>query len=209
MGEAAWQRLSCGDGAKGRRWYDWAWIGLGEHEWMLARRSISDPTDLAFYRCRADRPVSLSELVRVAGSRWSVEECFQATKNEVGLDHYQVRTHTAWYRHVTLAMVAHAHLAFLAASPPPDPGNDGDGEADDLATQGPDQQGRSRSNSADGDKPDELVPLTVNEIRRLHAHLHQPRHPPRHRIHWSHWRRHHQARARRCHYQRQRRLIDH
>jgi SRSO17 transposase len=64
-------------------------------------------------------PVALSELVRVAGARWSVEECFQATKNEVGLDHYQVRTHTAWYRHITLAMVAHAHLAFLAAGPPP------------------------------------------------------------------------------------------
>ncbi|WP_424923725.1 IS701 family transposase, partial [Actinomadura darangshiensis] len=136
VGEAAWQRVSCGDGAKGRRWYDWAWIGLGEHEWMLARRSISDPTDLAFYRCAANRPVSLSELVRVAGSRWSVEECFQASKNEVGLDHYQVRTHTAWYRHVTLAMIAHAHLAFLAASPPPGPGDTDDGEADDLATQG-------------------------------------------------------------------------
>src|SRR5690606_23952214 len=141
LGQAAWQRVSCGDGAKGRRWYDWAWIGLdeheGQHQWMLARRSISDPTDLAFYRCAANRPVGLPELVRVAGSRWSVEECFQATKNEVGLDHYQVRKHTAWYRHITLAMVAHAHLAFLAAGPPPDPGTDtDDGEAADLATQG-------------------------------------------------------------------------
>jgi SRSO17 transposase len=133
--ETAWQRRSCGDGAKGRRWYDWAWIGLGEQEWMLARRSISDPTDLAFYRCRATRPVGLPELVRVAGSRWSVEECFQATKNEVGLDHYQVRKHIAWYRHVTLAMVAHTHLAFLAADPPTGSGDDS-GEADDPATQG-------------------------------------------------------------------------
>jgi SRSO17 transposase len=132
----AWQRYSCGDGAKGKRLYDWAWIQLGEHEQMLARRSISDPTDLAFYRCYATRPVSLPELVRVAGSRWSVEEVFQATKNEVGLDHYQVRKHTAWYRHITLAMVAHAHLAFLAAGPPADTGDKPGEEHDGLATQG-------------------------------------------------------------------------
>jgi hypothetical protein len=74
---------------------------------------------------------------------------------------------------------------------------------------GPAHRGRSHSNDADRDEPDEMVPPTVNEIRRLHSHHHQPRHPPRHRIHWSRWRRRHQARARRCHYQRQRRLIDH
>src|SRR5690606_37517942 len=93
-------------------------------------------------------------LVRVAGSRWSVEECFQATKNEVGLDHYQVRKHLAWYRHITLAMVAHAHLAFLAAGPPGPPGatSDQQGETSPgLATQGPCQQGRSRPESANGD----------------------------------------------------------
>jgi SRSO17 transposase len=99
----AWQRYSCGDGAKGRRFYDWAWIQLGPTQWLLARRWVSDPAELAFYRCWATSPTSLPELVRVAGSRWSVEECFQATKNEVGLDHYQVRKHVAWYRHVTLA----------------------------------------------------------------------------------------------------------
>ena len=136
---AAWQRYSAGPGAKGERFYDWAWIHLDDAECMLARRSLSDPTDLAFYRCWAVRPVGLPELVRVAGSRWSVEECFQAAKNEVGLDHYQVRKHTAWYRHITLAMVAHAHLALLAAQPPPtlhgqdrDQGEDHAG----LATQG-------------------------------------------------------------------------
>jgi hypothetical protein len=101
---------------------------------MLARRSISDPTDLAFYRCYATRAVTPPELVRVAGSRWSVEEVFQATKNEVGLDHYQVRKHTAWYRHVTLAMVAHAHLAFLAADPPDTCGDEFGEEHDGLAT---------------------------------------------------------------------------
>jgi SRSO17 transposase len=103
---------------------------------MLARRSIRDPTDLAFYRCYATRPVGLPELVRVAGSRWSVEEVFQATKNEVGLYHYQVRKHTAWYRHIPLAMVAHAHLAFLAADPPDTPDGEPGEEHDGPATQG-------------------------------------------------------------------------
>ncbi|CAM4383097.1 IS701 family transposase [Nocardiopsis rhodophaea] len=132
----AWQRYSCGPGAKGQRFYDWAWIGVGEHEWVLARRSISDPADLAFYRCWAMGPVALPELVRVAGARWSVEEVFQAAKNEVGLDHYQVRKHIAWYRHMTLAMVAHAYLAFLAADPPTGQGGPVGEEGDGLATQG-------------------------------------------------------------------------
>lgn len=134
--EQAWQRYSCGEGAKGHRYYDWAWIPLGPDAWLLARRSITDPGELAFYTCWATGPIALPELVRVAGSRWSVEECFQATKNEVGLDHYQVRKYLAWYRHVTLAMVAHAHLAFLAAGPP-GPSGSHQGEAfSGLATQG-------------------------------------------------------------------------
>ncbi|WP_456049255.1 IS701 family transposase [Actinomadura craniellae] len=153
LDSGAWQRYSCGDGAKGRRFYDWAWIEVADRDRVLARRSISNPGDLAFYRCWATRPAGLPELVRVAGSRWSIEECFQATKNEVGLDHYQVRTHMAWYRHITLAMVAHTHLALLAAEqhPPPDPpdptptGEDHDG----LATQG------ARPHGTNTPRPDE------------------------------------------------------
>jgi SRSO17 transposase len=121
LGQTAWQRYSCGHGAKGHRFYDWAWIPLGEHgahDWLLARRSISNPTEVAFYRCWATKSVPLPALVRVAGARWSIEECFQATKNEVGLDHYQVRRAISWYRYITLVMVAHAHLAFLAAQQP-------------------------------------------------------------------------------------------
>lgn len=105
-------------------------------------------------------------------------------------------------------MVAHAHLAFLAAGPPTRPACVQGEDQQGLATQGPDPQGRSHCDSAKSDKPGELIPLTVNEIRRLHAHLHQPQHSIEHRIRWSRWRRRHQARARRCHYQRQRRLID-
>ena len=113
----AWRRLSAGDGAKGPRVYDWARVGLvrpgwpGRGFWLLARRRLGDG-ELAFYACFGPAGTSLAELVRVAGSRWAVEECFQAAKDQVGLDHYQVRRWDAWYRHVTLVLVA---MGFLAA----------------------------------------------------------------------------------------------
>ena len=116
----AWRRLSAGAGAKGPRVYDWARIGLvrpgwpGRGFWLLARRRLSDG-ELAFYACFGPARTSLVELVRVAGVRWAVEECFQAAKDQVGLDHYQVRRWDAWYRHVTLVLVAQAFLAAVRA----------------------------------------------------------------------------------------------
>jgi SRSO17 transposase len=110
----AWQRLSCGNGAKGRRWYDWALVATSRPEIsLLVRRSTARPSELAFYLCHAPEPVPLAALVKAAGARWAVEECFQAAKNEAGLDHYQVRLYRSWYRYVTLAMLA---LAFLAVT---------------------------------------------------------------------------------------------
>jgi SRSO17 transposase len=98
----AWQRHSAGNGAKGPRHYDWAWvhIGSGSHHHLLIRRNRSTG-ELAFYQCWSPTEVTPSELVRVAGVRWSVEECFQAAKGQVGLDHYQVRHWTSWHRHIT------------------------------------------------------------------------------------------------------------
>jgi SRSO17 transposase len=114
---SAWQRYSAGDGAKGPRLYDWALIGTDREEvQVLVRRSIGDGEQLAYFACHTPTPAPLAELVGVAGSRWAVEECFQAAKNETGLDHYQVRRYDAWYRHVTLSMLAHAFLAVLAAT---------------------------------------------------------------------------------------------
>jgi SRSO17 transposase len=109
-----WQRLSCGAGSKGQRLYDWLLIDpdAGSHP-LLVRRSISSG-ELAYYIVRARHPVPMAELVRVAGSRWGVEETFQFAKNETGLDHYQVRRYDAWYRHVTLSMLAAAFLAVTA-----------------------------------------------------------------------------------------------
>jgi SRSO17 transposase len=110
-----WQRLSAGEGSKGHRLYDWLVLDPGADEQvLLVRRSISKPAELAYYICHTRTPVVVAELVRVAGSRWGVEETFQFAKNETGLDHYQVRTYTAWYRHITLSMLAAAFLAATA-----------------------------------------------------------------------------------------------
>jgi len=109
-----WQRRACGIGRKGYRVYDWALIDSDDpdHQYMI-RRSI-DTSELAFYHCFNPRRESFGELVRVAGARWPIEECFQASKGGVGLDNYQVRLYHAWYRHITLAMLAHAFLAVCA-----------------------------------------------------------------------------------------------
>ncbi|WP_207944384.1 IS701 family transposase [Actinomadura rubrisoli] len=117
--DGAWKRLSCGDGARGFRVSDWAATEIrplrrsGWGHWLLARRSIIDPSDLAFYICFGPADTPIEELVRVAGSRWAIEECFQTTKNETGLDHYQVRGYQAWYRHITLSMAAAAFLVIV------------------------------------------------------------------------------------------------
>jgi len=177
----AWQRLSAGPGAKGPRWYDWALIettdpavtsGDGRH-WLLIRRRISDG-EYAFYRAHAPGPVPLAQLVKVAGSRWKIEDGFAAGKELAGLDEHQVRCWRSWHRWTILAMLAHAFLSVLAASPP--------------------------ASSDSGAEP--LIPLTRNEIRRLFTGLrHQP-HAPGKQLHWSRWRRRHQATARACHYRR-------
>ncbi|MCO6748726.1 IS701 family transposase [Streptomyces sp. IpFD-1.1] len=123
----AWEKISCGDGAKGPRVYHWAAVRLpavaefdyqGEvphrMRWALARRSISKPDEIAYYLAYAPLQVTVQELVRVAGARWAIEECFQAAKNECGLDQYEVRRYVGWHRHITLAMLAHAFLTAMA-----------------------------------------------------------------------------------------------
>ncbi|WP_456294131.1 hypothetical protein [Streptomyces lydicus] len=82
---------------------------------MLARRRLARPDEIAYYMAYAPNGTMVGDLVRVAGSRWAIEEAFQAAKNECGLDQYEVRRYPVWYRHITLAMLAHAFLAALAA----------------------------------------------------------------------------------------------
>jgi SRSO17 transposase len=176
----AWNRISAGAGSKGERHYDWAWITItppegetgGCHS-LLVRRRISDG-ELAFYRCWSPRPVPLRTLVGVAGTRWNVETCFQTGKR-IGLDEPQVRRWDSWYRHITLVMLAHAILTVIAA--------------------------RERDRHTAGDHT--LIALTFNEIRRLFGRfIANTAHTIGHWLHWSNWRRRHQATAKTSHYHR-------
>jgi SRSO17 transposase len=119
--ESAWVVLSAGEGSKGPRLYEWAWLQLPEQtvgvsertRWILIRRSLVDPSKRAYYRVAGPATTTLPEVVHVAGSRWKIEEGLEEAKGEVGLDQYEVRGLRAWYRFVTLALLAHAILAVL------------------------------------------------------------------------------------------------
>jgi SRSO17 transposase len=181
----AWQRLSAGAGAKGERYYDWAWITLTDTAdngtgtemgcwWLLVRRH-RDTGELAFYRCYSPQIVPLRELVRVAGSRWTVEESFQAGKGLAGLDEHQVRRWTSWQRWTLLAMIAHALLVVITAT-----------------------------EHVDRPAPAGLITLTCSEVRRLFTVVVvEPRRIRACPHAWSDWRRRHQYRAQTSHYQRQ------
>jgi len=119
--QEAWVVLSAGEGSKGQRLYEWAWLQLPDQpeatseraRWVLMRRSLSDPSERAYYRAYAPVSITLAELVWVTGSRWRIEEGYEQAKGEVGLDQYEVRTWRAWYRYVTLALLAHAALVVM------------------------------------------------------------------------------------------------
>jgi hypothetical protein len=118
--DATWSRLSAGAGAQGPRLDDWARVPIrplsapGRY-WLLIRHSLTDG-ELAHYLCFCPPEASLADLVAVAGTRWAIEESFQTATGEVGLDHYQVRRFDAWYRHITLACLAHAYLTVIRAA---------------------------------------------------------------------------------------------
>jgi SRSO17 transposase len=117
----AWRRLAVGRGEKGPRLYDWARLRVfekrgavpGQQRWLLARRSMADPTELAYYLSNAPRSTSLRTLAEVAGARWSIESAIEEGKGEAGLDEYEVRYWHSWHRHNTLSMMAHAYLASI------------------------------------------------------------------------------------------------
>jgi len=175
-GDLRWEIRSAGNGAKGQRWYAWAWLATAApRHYLLIRRHLVTG-ELAFHYCYvpASQPASLARLVRAAGCRWPVEEDFRSGKGCFGLDESQVRLYTAIARHTVLVMAALAICAVTAAllrrrsdtraaapvrpeqSPPADPG---------------------------------MIPLTVPETARLLAH--PP--PPGAAENWLAWRRRHQA----------------
>jgi SRSO17 transposase len=179
-----WQTASAGHGSKGERDYSWAWLATASaSHHLLIRRNLRDPADLAYFYCHVPtgRPGSFTTLVRVAGRRWPVEEDFRLGKSDFGLADSQARGYTAITRHLALAMAALAVCATTAAlarsrtstlaHPPTSP--------DDLP---PEEPG--------------LIPLTVAEIKRIFNLVTRAWQTIRHYLHWSWWRRRHQARAR-------------
>lgn len=126
FGKRMWKRLSCGAGTKGERLYEWAlvsWPVPAEDgsakkcftKSLLVRRSLKDPDEKAYYYTHAPNGTALKTLVEIAGVRWAIEESFEQAKQLTGLDEYEVRSWTGWYRHVTLSMFAHAMLAVIRA----------------------------------------------------------------------------------------------
>jgi SRSO17 transposase len=193
---AGWNRRSCGAGAKGPRYYDWAWIATDHpRRQLLIRRSISDPSEIAYFYAFAPPGYvcSLTDLVKVAGTRWKVEDDFQDSKSTVGLDQTQVRLYRAWKRHVTLAMAALAFLAVLAAlekaahpAPvlPHDPDQTPPADCGTIALTVPEAQRLFHLFTM---LTCALPPSTTSVQVALH-------------LRWSDWRRRHQARARWHHY---------
>jgi len=178
-----WQRHSAGAGTKGPRWYEWGcravwWqppsaAATAWGHWLLIRRSVHDSTDLRYFIVFARRAdMSLATVCRVAGMRWHIESGFESAKGECGLDEYEVRTWDAWHRHITLALLAHAFLTVI----------------------------RHQAMDTTAASVDDLLPLTVPELRRLIWQLVWAR-PPVCQVvvAWSRWRRRHQLRAQRCH----------
>jgi SRSO17 transposase len=119
--EDAFKRLSGGAGAKGERLYEWATVELlsfrleGRQRWLLVRRKLDEPAEMAYYVVFGPTETRLEEMVKVADARWAIEESFETAKGEVGLDQYEVRSWQGWYRHITLALLAHAYLTATRA----------------------------------------------------------------------------------------------
>jgi SRSO17 transposase len=127
--EESWVRASAGKGTKGERLYDWVCVALPESgmyregvragRWLLMRRGIAEEAGekkIAYYLCYGPAHTSVDELIRIAGRRWVIEDCFEAAKGEVGLDEYEVRKWDGWHRHVTLCLLAHAYLAVVRSA---------------------------------------------------------------------------------------------
>jgi SRSO17 transposase len=170
-----WQRLSMSEGTKGPRLFDWAAVPIlhrwqdDQRHWLLIRRSISDPTEKTYYFVFAPKATTLHEMVKAAGARWHIEEDFENTK-DMGLDQYEVRSWTAWYRHITLVMLAYAFLVGICA------------------------QVRIPASGSAPAAPRPLLPPTVTEVRHLLGHLiWPPASSARLVLAWSWWRRCHRS----------------
>jgi SRSO17 transposase len=178
VGQEDWQRLSQSQGTKGERLFDWARLPLvqrglvdGRH-WLVVRRCLDDPSELAYYLVFAPLLTPLPLMVQAIGSRWHIEEDLQVSK-DLGLDHYEGRSYLGWYRHITLILLASAFLVGVCVQ-----------ENQPLPAKEP----------AEVVLPAQpLIPLTTSEVRHLLACLIWP--APRSApllCQWSRFRRSHQ-----------------
>lgn len=124
-----WQRLSCGNGSKGERYYDWARIAVncdrsqGRQRWLLFRRALKRTDEsccISYYQVFAPAETSLEIMAHIAGQRWRLEECFKLA-NQLGLGDYEVRSWPGWHRHPTLVLAAQVFLTVLLNQVEPDP----------------------------------------------------------------------------------------
>ncbi len=153
----SWQRLTVSEGEKGPRIYDWTRVRVvesrdklpGPESWLLARRSITDPTDIAYVLSNAPQGTPLQTVAEVAAARWSIETTIEEGKGETGLDEYEVRYWHSWHRHITLSMMAHAWLASIRQAQGKKPAGHRTGRAE-----------RPRSAPATGDRSATAAPLS-------------------------------------------------
>jgi len=182
-GKNGWEVRSAGKGAKGQRWYAWAWIATASPRHSLLVRRHLKTGELAFHYCFVPEGqlASKARLIRAAGLRWPVEESFELAKGCFGLDQCQARLYTAVLRHLVLVMAALAVCAVTAAQ-----------LRERTDTQAPPPAGPHDKPPADPG----LVPLSVREVGHLLAAALALPKPPGHAARWLHWRRRHQARSR-------------
>jgi SRSO17 transposase len=123
-----WQRLSCGNGSKGERDYEWARIEVncerseGFQRWLVFRRCLEHPNEprcISYYQVFAPAKTSLETIVQVIGKRWCIEECFKLAKSQLGLGDYEVRSWQGWHRHMTLVLAAQVFLSVLRSQVEP------------------------------------------------------------------------------------------
>jgi SRSO17 transposase len=194
--EAHWQRLAIAAGEKGPRSYDWAAARVvirkgklpGAELWLLARRSIEKPDEIAYYLSNAPVKTPLLTLAQVAGARWRIEQAFEEAKGEAGLDEYEVRYWASWHRHITLSLLAHSWLTAMRSQAR--------------------QQEQEKKAALNGERhlpaePEAMAELTVAEVQRLLViALPLPPQSAAFRLAWSQWRREKRQQARRSHYRR-------
>ncbi len=196
---ADWVRLPSGEGTKGPRLHDWAYLDLADLDatefgaiepaaWtrgLLIRRAISDG-ELAFFSTWCPVGTSIETLVRIEGHRWAIEDSFETAKNELGLDHNETRSWHGWHRHVSLVMLAFAMMATIRHHANREQGENKTAKKNEPI-------GQCDAKSID------LIRWSMQEIRRIAVKLCQRQIQPAHIIAWSIWRRAHQAAARQAH----------